>query len=68
MRLNAQTPAAGLAKDCPFREGADGGAGEQLTTESVEDVSNEDFADYASRLYQYLQVGFASSVDRVATN
>lgn len=47
---------AGLAKDCPFREGAPGEAGKQLTAESVQDVDTEAFAEYASRLYQYLQV------------
>ncbi len=47
---------AGLAKDCPFKAGEQGQDDELLTAESVMDVSTEDFKEYASRLYAYLQV------------
>lgn len=47
---------AGLAKDCPFRMGQQGQEDQLLTVDSVADVSAEDFVEYASRLYAYLQV------------
>lgn len=47
---------AGLGKDCPFQQGATGQDEVQLTSESVEGTSDDAFAEYASRLYQYLQV------------
>lgn len=54
--IAANLEATGLGKDCPFQQGAAGQDDVQLTTETVEGVSNEEFAEYASRLYQYLQV------------
>lgn len=47
---------AGLGKDCPFQADTDGQDDVQLTTESVGSISDAAFAEYASRLYQYLQV------------
>ena len=43
----------GLQEDCPFS--LDGGA-EPLTPESARKVPDEDFAEYAGRLNEYLQV------------
>ncbi|GBF96914.1 protoporphyrin IX magnesium chelatase [Raphidocelis subcapitata] len=46
---------AGLQDDCPFRPAAAGGEGAVFLDEgSVEGVPEEDFAEYAGRLYAYL--------------
>lgn len=58
--------AAGLQKDCPFRPAhaaSNGKAGSNgtdedsdLSAEAAMDVPVEEFAEYAGRLYSYLQV------------
>lgn len=53
----APPPQAGLEADCPFDPpGTPGGRG-ALTAEEAEAVGEAEFDAYASRLYQYLQVG-----------
>ncbi|KAK9843478.1 hypothetical protein WJX81_004582 [Elliptochloris bilobata] len=47
---------SGLQADCPFRPAGADGAAEQLTPESAADVDTGEFAEYAGRLNQYLQV------------
>ncbi|KAL3147924.1 Magnesium chelatase, variant 2 [Trebouxia sp. C0010 RCD-2024] len=48
----------GLDRDCPFRSpSADSDAEpELLTAESAQGVSEDEFSEYVSRIYQYLQV------------
>lgn len=47
----------GLDRDCPFRSpSADSDAEpELLTAESAQGVSEDEFSEYVSRIYQYLQ-------------
>lgn len=47
---------SGLQADCPFRPASGHGAAEQLTPESAASVDAAEFAEYAGRLNQYLQV------------
>lgn len=47
---------SGLQSDCPFRPAGAGRAAEQLTPEAAADVDATEFAEYAGRLNQYLQV------------
>lgn len=48
----------GLDQDCPFRGPSAESTSEYelLTPESAEGVSEDDFSEYVSRIYQYLQV------------
>lgn len=50
----------GLDQDCPFRPSSVESTSEPelLAPESAEGVSEDDFSEYVSRIYQYLQVGF----------
>lgn len=49
----------GLDQDCPFRPAASSSSeSELLSPESAEAVSEQEFTDYVSRVYQYLQVRF----------
>lgn len=47
----------GLDQDCPFRTPSAESTSkpELLTPESVEGVNQDDFSEYVSRIYQYLQ-------------
>ena len=47
----------GLDQDCPFRPGPAETLSEShlLTPEAAEGVDEEDFCEYVSRIYQYLQ-------------
>lgn len=47
----------GLEQDCPFRSPCAESTSEPelLTPESAEGVSENDFSEYVSRIYQYLQ-------------
>ena len=47
---------AGLEEDCPFQPAHDGQPAVQLTEDTVDAVPAEQFSDYVSRLYTYLQV------------
>ena len=49
------TCCAGLDEDCPFQPAQDGQPAVQLSEDTVDDVPVEQFSDYASRLYTYLQ-------------
>ena len=57
----AALQSTGLQEDCPFslEEGA-----EALSPESVEEVSDEAFAEYAGRLNSYLQARALPSLHR----
>ena len=46
---------AGLDEDCPFQPSQDGQPAVQLSEDTVDEVPVEQFSDYVSRLYTYLQ-------------
>ena len=55
---------SGLDQDCPFRSQTAQALSESqlLTPESAEAVSDEEFTEYVSRIYQYLQVSSCTAI------
>ena len=52
--------ASGLQEDCPLELGGVAGEELELSAEAAEGISTEAFAEYAGRLYTYLQVNAAA--------